>query len=230
MSEPVLAIRGLRAHLHHGRRDRCEVLKGADLDVAAGEIVGLVGPSGSGKSSLLHAAGLLEHPTAGRILIDGQDCGSARRPRAHAHPADPASASSTSSTTCCRSSRALRQCRPAAHDRRPEPARGAGARRALLGQLGLAERLDHQPAQLSGGEQQRVAVARALANAPAPAARRRADRQPRSGDLARRCSQNLHDLVRTTGVAALIATHNLAMTRHMDRVLTVRDGRVVPLD
>ena len=226
MSEPVLKVTGLRRVYATGQGP-LEVLKGADLTVEAGEIVGLVGPSGSGKSSLLHAAGLLEHPTAGRIAIDGQDCGSLN-------------------------DRARTRIRLSTigfvyqfHHLLPEfsarenvalPALIAGVRRrdaiaraeALLGQLGLSERLDHQPAQLSGGEQQRVAVARALTNAP----RLLLADEP-TGNLDPATSEavfeSVHDLVRRTGVAALIATHNLAMTRHMDRVLTVKDGRVVPL-
>ncbi len=106
--------------------------------------------------------------------------------------------------------------------------RDAGARaERLLGQLGLAQRLHHQPAQLSGGEQQRVAVARALVNAP----RLLLADEP-TGNLDPATSeavfQNIQDLVRATGVAALIATHNLDMTRHMDRVLALKEGRLVP--
>jgi lipoprotein-releasing system ATP-binding protein len=227
MNEAVLAIEGLRRVYETGQGP-LEVLKGADLTIAAGEIVGLVGPSGSGKSSLLHAAGLLEHPTAGRIAIDGQDCGSlGERARTrirlstigfvyqfhHLLPEFSA-----------RDNVAL----PALIAGRPR--RDAMARaEALLGQLGLSARLDHQPAQLSGGEQQRVAVARALTNAP----RLLLADEP-TGNLDPATSEavfeNLRDLVHQTGVAALIATHNIAMIRHMDRVLTVRDGRVVALD
>ena len=227
MSEPVLAIAGLRRVYATGQGP-LEVLKGADLTVEAGEIVGLVGPSGSGKSSLLHAAGLLEHPTAGRILINGQDCGSLddrARTRIRLttigfvyqfhHLLPEFSARDNVALPALIAGRGRREARARAE--------------ALLGQLGLSERLDHQPAQLSGGEQQRVAVARALTNAP----RLLLADEP-TGNLDPATSEavfeNLHDLVRRTGVAALIATHNLAMTRHMDRVLTVRDGRVVPLD
>ena len=224
MAEPVLRIRGLCRTYETGQGP-LEVLRGADLDVAAGEVVGLVGPSGSGKSSLLHAAGLLEHPTAGEIRIEGLDCGDLN-------------------------DRARTRIRLKTigfvyqfHHLLPEfsaldnvvmPMLMEGARRrealtragALLTALGLAERLDHQPAQLSGGEQQRVAVARALANSP----RLLLADEP-TGNLDPKTSeavfQGLHDLVRRTGVAALIATHNLSMIPHMDRVLTLRDGRLV---
>ncbi len=223
MSSPVLEIEGLRRVYDTGQGP-LEVLRDAGLTVAAGEIVGLVGPSGSGKSSLLHAAGLLERPTAGVIRIEGQDCGAL-------------------------DDRARTRIRLQAigfvyqfHHLLPEfsaldnvalPALIAGKTRkealaraeALLTQLGLASRLRHQPAQLSGGEQQRVAVARALTNSP----RLLLADEP-TGNLDPATSEavfaKLRDLVRSTGVAALIATHNLDMIRHMDRVLTVRDGKV----
>ena len=225
MSEPVLVIRGLtRTYVSGGRT--LEVLKGADLEVRPGELVGLVGPSGSGKSSLLHAAGLLEHPTAGTIIVDGEDCSQL-------------------------SDRARTRIRLKEigfvyqfHHLLPElsaldnvalplmiagkPRREAEARaRTLLTDLGLAERLTHQPARLSGGEQQRVAVARALANRP----RLLLCDEP-TGNLdpttSRAVFQNLHDLARQQGVAALVATHNLELTSYMDRVMALKDGRLEP--
>jgi lipoprotein-releasing system ATP-binding protein len=225
MSEPVLSVRGLRRTYVTGQGP-LEVLRGVDLEVAPGEIVGLVGPSGSGKSSLLHAAGLLERPTEGQIRIEGRDCGSL-------------------------DDRARTRIRLETigfvyqfHHLLPEfsaldnvamPMRMAGAGRGmaetrasgLLTRLGLAARLAHQPAQLSGGEQQRVAVARALANSPRLLL---ADEPTGNLDPAtsRAVFESLHDLVRQTGVAALIATHNLEMVRHMDRALSLRDGRLTP--
>jgi lipoprotein-releasing system ATP-binding protein len=224
MTEPVLRIRGLRRTYQTGQGP-LEVLRGADLDVRAGEVVGLVGPSGSGKSSLLHAAGLLEHPTAGDIRIEGRDCGElADRARTRIrldtigfvyqfhHLLPEFSALDNVAMPMLMAG---------------APRRDALARaRGLLTELGLAARLEHQPAQLSGGEQQRVAVARALANSP----RLLLADEP-TGNLDPTTSeavfQSLHDLVRRTGVAALIATHNLAMVRHMDRVLALQDGRLV---
>jgi lipoprotein-releasing system ATP-binding protein len=223
MSEPVLVIRGLtRTYVSGGRT--LEVLKGADLEVRPGELVGLVGPSGSGKSSLLHAAGLLEHPTAGAIIVDGEDC-SRLSDRARTrirlneigfvyqfhHLLPELSALDNVALPLMIAGK---------------PRREAEARaRALLTGLGLAERLTHQPARLSGGEQQRVAVARALANRP----RLLLCDEP-TGNLdpttSRAVFQNLHDLARQQGVAALVATHNLELTGYMDRVLALKDGRL----
>jgi len=221
--EPVLSIRGLERSYVTGA-GALTVLRGADLDVMPGEIVGLIGPSGSGKSSLLHAAGLLEHPNAGRITIQGRDCSDLsdrERTRVrlgaigfvyqfhHLLPEFSALDNVALPMMIAGMSRA------AAQDR-------AGR---LLGELGLAERVLHQPAQLSGGEQQRVAVARALANAP----RLLLADEP-TGNLDPTTSgavfENLYALARRTGVAAVIATHNLELARHMDRVYALKDGHL----
>ena len=224
MSEAILAVRGLTRTYITGDRT-LEVLKGVDLDVAAGQIVGLVGPSGSGKSSLLHAAGLLEHPTAGQIRIGGQDCGAlSDRARTNLrlgaigfvyqfhHLLPELTARDNVALPAMIAGQGRRQARDRAE--------------TLLGQLGLADRLHHQPAQLSGGEQQRVAVARALSNSPRLLL---ADEPTGNLDPATSAAvfENLRDLVRATGVAALIATHNLALAAHMDRVLNLEEGRLV---
>jgi lipoprotein-releasing system ATP-binding protein len=226
MSEPVLRIIGLTRTYATGEKT-LPVLTGIDLTVEAGEIVGLVGPSGSGKSSLLHAAGLLEHPTAGSISIDGRGCGALNDRERTAirlgaigfvyqfhHLLPELSALENVALPGMIAGRAR------------QDARGRAER--LLRQLGLAERLHHQPAQLSGGEQQRVAVARALVNAPRLllADEPTGNLDPASSEAV---FQNIRELVRATGVAALIATHNLDMTRHMDRVLALRDGLIVQL-
>ncbi|HUO22451.1 MAG TPA: ABC transporter ATP-binding protein [Caulobacteraceae bacterium] len=223
MSDPVLSLRGLRRAYPSGERT-LEVLRGVDLDVYPGELVGLIGPSGSGKSSLLHAAGLLEKPDAGLIAIDGRDCGKLNE----------------TARTRVRLNQIgfvyqFHHLLPefSALDNVALPLRIAGKSRAqararaqtLLEQLGLGQRLAHQPAQLSGGEQQRVAFARALANEPLIVM---AD-EP-TGNLDPQTSgavfDNLHQLCRSHGVAALIATHNMDLARHMDRVFSLVDGRL----
>jgi len=225
MSEPVLSIRGLERTYISGRQP-LTVLRGVDLDVYPGEIVGLIGPSGSGKSSLLHAAGLLERPNAGQIVIEGRDCSDLTdrvRTRVRlstigfvyqAHHLLPEFSALDNV--------ALPQM-IAGRSRKAARARSAG----LLGELGLAERLAHQPAEMSGGEQQRVAVARALANSP----RLLLADEP-TGNLDPHTSEavfaNLYDLARSQGVAALVATHNFELARHMDRVLALKDGHLEP--
>ena len=224
MSEPVLELRGVTRAYATGQGP-LEVLRGADLTVVPGEIVGLIGPSGSGKSSLLHAAGLLERPSGGVVIVSGRDCG----------------AMTDRERTAIRLStigfvyqfhHLLPELDALDNVALPaliagQPRRAARERaRELLTELGLAARLDHQPAQLSGGEQQRVAVARALTNRP----RLLLADEP-TGNLDPATSeavfQNLRDLVHATGVAAVIATHNQEMAKHMDRVLTLRDGRLI---
>jgi len=223
MSEPLLDIRDLHRTYVTGDRT-LEVLKGADVQVIPGEVVGLIGPSGSGKSSLLHAAGLLERPDAGTIRIDGEDVGSLdERGRTrlrlakigfvyqfhHLMPEFDAR------DNVALPMRMAGQSQTEARERASE----------MLGRLGLAERLTHQPGQLSGGEQQRVAIARALANQP----RLLLADEP-TGNLDPTTSQAvfqaLHDLVRETGVGALIATHNMELAGHMDRVFALKDGHL----
>ncbi|MCX8498832.1 MAG: ABC transporter ATP-binding protein, partial [Caulobacteraceae bacterium] len=161
---PVLSLRGIVRTYRSGDR-QLEVLKGIDLDLHPGELVGLIGPSGSGKSSLLHAAGLLERPTAGQVLIGGQDCtGMSEKARTQVRLNQIGFVYQFHHLLAEFSARdnvALPQMIAGA--RQPEARQRAGE---LLSHLGLAERLNHQPAQLSGGEQQRVAIARALANRP----------------------------------------------------------------
>jgi lipoprotein-releasing system ATP-binding protein len=201
------------------------VLDGVNLDIAAGEIVGLIGPSGSGKSSLLHAAGMLERPSAGDVWIDGQsgwDLSDGER-------------------TGIRRNRIgfVYQF----HHLLPEfdaihnvalPALIAGRKRKdameeaerLLGVMGLSDRIYHQPAQLSGGEQQRVAIARAMINNPILIL---AD-EPTGNldpDTSTTVFAALSNLVRNEGAAALIATHNLELAKYMDRVMALDHAKLV---
>jgi len=223
MSEPVLSIRGLE-RTYVTAAGSLNVLKGVDLDVQPGEIVGLIGPSGSGKSSLLHAAGLLEHPDAGQITIQGVDCsrlGERSRTRVRLstigfvyqfHHLLP----EFSALDNVALPRMI-----AGEDRKAAAARAV----VLLGGLGLKDRIHHQPAQLSGGEQQRVAVARALANSPRLLL---ADEPTGNLDPATSTAvfDSLYALARKEGVAALVATHNLTLAGHMDRVFALKDGRL----
>jgi lipoprotein-releasing system ATP-binding protein len=223
MSEAALQLRGIRRE-YVTKAGTLVVLRGVDLDLFAGEIVGLVGPSGSGKSSLLHAAGLLERPNAGNVWVAGKDCSKLR----------------DNSRTKVRLNGVgfvyqFHHLLPelSAKENVALPAQIAGMNRKaagaraleLLAELGLAARADHRPAQLSGGEQQRVAVARALVNKPQVLL---AD-EP-TGNLDPHTSEvvfaSLKDMVKGQGVAALIATHNFELARHMDRVYALKDGHL----
>ena len=223
MSDPVLSIRGLRRTYKSGDKT-LTVLNGVDIDVRPGEIVGLIGPSGSGTSSLLHAAGLLEHPDAGQIVVEGRDCSNLsdrQRTRVRlatigfVYQAHHLLAEFTALDNVALPQMIAGRARKAARSRAE----------SLLSNLGLAERVDHQPAQMSGGEQQRVAIARALANAP----RLLLADEP-TGNLDPHTSasvfESLYALARQEGVAALVATHNLELARHMDRVVALKDGHL----
>jgi lipoprotein-releasing system ATP-binding protein len=219
----VLSLRGVvRTYPSGGRM--LEVLKGVDLDVRPGEMIGLIGPSGSGKSSLLHAAGLLERPNAGLIAIEGRDCSSlGERLRTRVRLG--------SIGFVYQFHHLLPEF--SALDNVAMPLRIAGKSRAaardramgLLQELGLGERLHHQPAQMSGGEQQRVAIARALANEPriVMADEPTGNLDPATSDAV---FKSLFELCRREGVAALVATHNMELARFMDRVFGLRDGHL----
>ena len=225
MSEPVLQLRGVQRDYESGR-GVLHALQGADLEVYPGELVGLIGPSGSGKSSLLHAAGLLERPTAGQVFLSGRDCSDlkdAERSRIRLgtlgfvyqfhHLLAELSAEDNVALPL--------MIGGWSHGRALERAR------ALLGGLGLADRAHHQPAQLSGGEQQRVAVARSMANHPKVIL---ADEPTGNLDPGTSMAvfRSFHDLARQEGSAALIATHNMELARYMDRVFALKDGRLEP--
>jgi len=220
---PTLAVEDVHKTYRQGPRTLA-VLTGASLAVASGEMVGLVGPSGSGKSTLLHIAGLLERPTSGVIRLNGADCaelGETERTRRRGRDIG----------FVYQYHHLLPEFTARENLVLPQLIVGTGRRAAvaradeLLDAVGLADRRNHRPAELSGGEQQRVAVARALANRPALLL---AD-EP-TGNLDPQTSGRVFDmlehLVRTAGLAALMATHNTDLAGRMDRTLFLRDGRV----
>ena len=222
----VLELREVRRVFRQGGTE-LPVLNGIDLALQRGEIVALVGPSGAGKSTLLHLAGLLERPDDGAVLIGGEDCGrlsDERRTlfrRSHIgfvyqfhHLLPEFSALENVMLPQMIAGVARR------------PARGKAAE--LLERVGLGPRAGHRPARLSGGEQQRVAIVRALANDPEILL---ADEPTGNLDHATGDSvmNTLLDLVRRTGLAALIATHNVDLARRLDRIVALEDGRLKPL-
>lgn len=224
--QPVLRLEGVEKSYNLGRPNETRVLQGVDLRIDRGEIVGLIAPSGAGKSTLLHIAGLLDTPDAGQLDLCGQ---------AMARATDAAR-----SAARCRDLGFVYQF----HHLLPEfsateniilPQLALGHPQAvaedrakmLLDHVGLAARAHHRPAQLSGGEQQRVAICRALANAP----RMLLADEPTGNldpDTADRVFDMLLGLVRASGMAALVATHNHALAARMDRVVVLSQGQIAP--
>lgn len=220
----VLALEGIEKTYNRGKVSAVTVLRGASVRVARGEVVALVAPSGAGKSTLLHIAGLLDTPDAGRVQLAGRDMGGlsdrarteARRGEVgfiyqfhHLLPEFTALENVVLPQLANGRSRAVAEARAM----------------ELLGRVGLSPRADHRPAALSGGEQQRVAFCRALANAPKLLL---AD-EP-TGNLDPATSEQvfsaLIELVRETGLSALIATHNMELAGRMDRVIRLDQGRI----
>ena len=223
MSE-VLALEGIEKTYNRGKVSAVTVLRGASVSVARGEVVALVAPSGAGKSTLLHIAGLLDTPDAGRVRLIGRDmAGLADKARTEARRAEVG--------FIYQFHHLLPEFSALENVVLPQLANGASRRAAeeramaLLSRVGLAPRAGHRPAALSGGEQQRVAFCRALANAPKLLL---AD-EP-TGNLDPGTSDQvfgaLMDLVRETGLSALIATHNMELAARMDRVIRLDQGRI----
>ena len=224
--QPILFLHGICRYFSQGDA-RLEILKDAELALWRGQSVALVAPSGSGKSTLLHIAGLLEHPNSGEVYID---------------------AVATSQLTDLQRTRIRRteigfvyqfhhllpEFSALENVILPQMIRGLSRREAatrsaeLLTYLGLKDRITHRPAELSGGEQQRVAIARAVANGPRVLL---AD-EP-TGNLDPHTSEHvfnsLTQLIRASGVAVVIATHNMEIADRMDRRVTIREGQVVEL-
>ncbi|MCZ8333125.1 MAG: ABC transporter ATP-binding protein [Rhodobacteraceae bacterium] len=224
MSEAALVLDGIEKGYNRGKPSEVIVLRGASLTVARGEVVALVAPSGAGKSTLLHIAGLLDTADTGRVLHGGREMGGlSDRARTDARRAEVG--------FIYQFHHLLPEFSALENIVLPQLANGVPQREAerhamdLLGRVGVAGRASHRPAALSGGEQQRVAFCRALANRPKLLL---AD-EP-TGNLDPATSDQvfgaLMDLVRETGLSALIATHNLDLAARMDRIVRLDQGRV----
>ncbi len=223
MSDAVLDMHDIRRT--YGKGDTAlTVLNGADFAIGKGELVALVAPSGAGKSTLLHLAGLLERPDAGTLMIGGVECGGLsddKRTRMrrldigfiyqfhHLLPEFTA-----------QENIALPQLVAGVSKKDAEVRAGE-----LLDQLGIAPRAEHRPSELSGGEQQRVAIARALANGPKLllADEPTGNLDPKISDVV---FEELTQMVRSTGLAALVATHNHELAAKMDRTVTIEGGKI----
>jgi len=227
MSDVVLRLSGISKAYNHGKPNEVTVLRGIDLTLARGEVVALVAPSGAGKSTLLHIAGLLDTPDTGTVEIAGTDMTGKR----------------DAARTAVRRSdvgfiyqfhHLLPEFSALENIVLPQLANGVARAEAkdrataLLDQVGVAHRGAHRPAELSGGEQQRVAFCRALANAPKLLL---AD-EP-TGNLDPTTSETVFSalmaLVRSTGLSALIATHNLELAARMDRQIRLDQGKLAML-
>ena len=224
MNKPVLELASIKKSFSKGSSNKIEVLKGVDLQLFPGEIVALVAPSGAGKSTLLQIAGLLDKPLSGKIFIDGQEVQS----------------KSDNQLTMIRRREIgfvyqFHHLLPEFSSREnidlPQLANGFPSKDAqrrsneLLDLVNLANRSNHRPAELSGGEQQRIAICRALANKPKIIL---ADEPTGNLDQNTTLSvfESLLKIVKKTNLAALIATHNLDLAKRMDRVVELIDGKI----
>tara|TARA_B100000073_G_scaffold204021_1_gene169218 strand:+ start:735 stop:1412 length:678 start_codon:yes stop_codon:yes gene_type:complete len=224
MNKPVLELASIKKSFSKGSSNKIEVLKGVDLQLFPGEIVALVAPSGAGKSTLLQIAGLLDKPLSGKIFIDGQEIQN----------------ESDNQLTMIRRREIgfvyqFHHLLPEFSSREnidlPQLSNGVPSKDAqrrsneLLDLVNLANRSDHRPAELSGGEQQRIAICRALANKPKIIL---ADEPTGNLDQNTTLSvfESLLKIVKKTNLAALIATHNLDLAKRMDRVVELIDGKI----
>ena len=224
MNKPVLELASIKKSFSKGSSNKIEVLKGVNLQLFPGEIVALVAPSGAGKSTLLQIAGLLDKPLSGKIFIDGQEIQN----------------ESDNQLTMIRRREIgfvyqFHHLLPEFSSREnidlPQLSNGVPSKDAqrrsneLLDLVNLANRSDHRPAELSGGEQQRIAICRALANKP-----RIILADEPTGNLDQNTTlsvfESLLKIVKKTNLAALIATHNLDLAKRMDRVVELIDGKI----
>jgi lipoprotein-releasing system ATP-binding protein len=224
MNDVILRLRAITKTYKRGQPGEVQVLRGVDLVVEPGQVVALVAPSGAGKSTLLHIAGLLDAPDAGQVTIGGQDMsGKGDRARTGVRRREVG--------FVYQFHHLLPEFSAAENIILPQLANGVASasatRRAadLLARVGIADRADHRPAALSGGEQQRVAFCRALANAPKLllADEPTGNLDPETAD---QVFGALMELVAGTGLSALIATHNMELAARMDRVLRLAGGKL----
>jgi lipoprotein-releasing system ATP-binding protein len=223
---PLLELRNVQRSYLQGSV-KLDVLNSASLSVRAGEMKALVGPSGSGKSTLLNIAGLLERPDAGEVLIDGVDASKLGRGKR-------GNLRQSHIGFVFQFHRLLPEFSALENVMIPQMLNGLDRNEAttraeqLLAMVGLQARADHRPGLLSGGEQQRVAIARSVANAPRVLL---AD-EPTGNldpDTAKDVFHHLAMITRATGTAALVVTHNQQLALNMDSILTISDGKIISI-
>lgn len=225
MSDLMLELNGITKSYNHGKPNEIKVLRGINLQIFKGEVVALVAPSGAGKSTLLHIAGLLDTADGGQVVIAGQDMtGQSDRKRTAVRRAGVG--------FIYQFHHLLPEFNALENIVLPQLANGVSQQQAekralsLLASVGIEGRADHRPAALSGGEQQRVAFCRALANQPQIllADEPTGNLDPETSD---RVFETLMTLARETGLSALIATHNLDLAARMDRQVRMENGKLV---
>ena len=222
-AKPILAVRDICKTYSQGTRE-IQVLNSISADIYKGEAIALVGPSGSGKSSLLHILGMLDKADSGKVFLNGQDC-------TNFNDAERTAIRRTDIGFVYQFHQLLPEFSALENVIIPQLINGHSRKNAtarakvILEFLGLQERIGHRPNAMSGGEQQRVAIARAIANEPTLLL---ADEPTGNLDpnTAERVFQSLIGLIRQTGLAAIIATHNLDLANRMDRVLQMQDGKL----
>jgi lipoprotein-releasing system ATP-binding protein len=222
----ILELHGITRTFHEGESD-LHILTDADMTLHGGEMVALVAPSGTGKSTLLHIAGLLEHPNAGDVVIGGQNC-------SDLGDDDRTAIRRNDVGFVYQFHHLLPEFTALENIMMPQMIKGLDRKTAavraqeLLDYMRMGARASHRPSELSGGEQQRVAVARAVANAP-----RILLLDEPTGNLDPQTAHYVFDalnaLVRASGVATLFATHNMDLAARMDRAITLENGRIIPL-
>jgi len=225
MNNAILQLSGLIKGYNHGKPNEVRVLRGIDLTIAKGEVVALVAPSGTGKSTLLHIAGLLDSADAGTVQIAGRDM-------TRADDSTRTDVRRVEIGFIYQFHHLLPEFSALENVVLPQLADGVPQKVAkarawgLLESVGVAERATHRPAALSGGEQQRVAFCRALANEPKLLL---ADEPTGNLDpeTSERVFEALISLVRDTGLSAVVATHNMELAARMDRVVRLENGRVI---
>jgi lipoprotein-releasing system ATP-binding protein len=224
MNNPILSLKAVEKTYNKGTDKAVPVLRGVDLELPAGQVVALVAPSGAGKSTLLHIAGLLDNADGGQVILSGRDM-------TRASDATQTAARRQEVGFIYQFHHLLPEFTALENIVLPQLANGTPRKQAtdramdLLSRVGVADRASHRPAALSGGQQQRVAFCRALANSP----RLLLADEP-TGNLDPETSEQvfaaLMSLVRETGMAALIATHNMELAARMDRTLRLDAGRI----
>jgi len=227
VTDPAIFLHQVERRYRQGDNE-LQILRGVDLAIWPGQSVALIAPSGAGKSTLLHIAGLLETPDAGEVWLGNE-------PTAHMDDDARTALRRLDIGFVYQFHHLLPEFNAAENVMLPQMIRGLPKKQAmersvqLLKYLGLGERAKHRPGELSGGEQQRVAIARAVANSPRVllADEPTGNLDPRTAD---HVFGALTELVRLSGLAALIATHNLELARRMDRRVTLREGRIVELE